>query len=386
MNQIGNYSITYNVTDGDGITADTTRQSYQVGSYGKLELSKNGVLSAFSRDGQSLAVFSTDVQLYRLGSDRSWSSNGSIATPVGSSVSSMKFSSDGRYIVIGMSLHLTIGLVRVYKENPLFENNWEQIGIDLFGLDYLGKFGHNVEINDSGSRIYVSAPEANTNGGTLFKAGFVKVYEWNGVFWVEENIIEGQNPSELLGTSISISKDGNILAIGSPGFTRTTIVNSIVSSVNVGKTSVYRYVNGTWEDYLGSVIDNGTEGARNAFSLSLSSDGRTLAVGSESNGGVRVYAISALNWRPIGSHISGNFGKTVSISDDATVVIGSENEYYGRAYIYTLTNDWTKSGITFDKVIVTGSGTNDFGKRVNVDSSGNFVCVDSAVDVRIYEI
>ena len=385
-NQNGNYSITYNVTDGDGISADTTRQSYQVGSYGKLELSKNGVLSAFSRDGRSLAVFSTDVQLYRLGSDRSWSSNGSIATPVGSSVSSMKFSSDGRYIVIGMSLHLTIGLVRVYKENPLFENNWEQIGIDLFGLDYLGKFGHKVEINDSGSRIYVSAPEANTNGGTLFKAGFVKVYEWNGVFWVEENIIEGQNPSELLGTSISISKDGNILAIGSPGFTRTTIVNSIVSSVNVGKTSVYRYVNGTWEDYLGSVIDNGTEGARNAFSLSLSSDGRTLAVGSESNGGVRVYAISALNWRPIGSHISGNFGKTVSISDDATVVIGSENEYYGRVYIYTLTNDWTKSGITFDKVIVTGSGTNDFGKRVNVDSSGNFVCVDSAVDVRIYEI
>jgi hypothetical protein len=385
-NQIGNYSITYNVTDGDGISAITTRQSYQVGSYGKLELSKNGVLSAFSRDGQSLAVFSTDVQLYRLGPDRSWSSNGSIATPVGSSVSSMRFSNDGRYIVIGMSLHLTIGLVRVYKENTLFENNWEQIGIDLFGVDYLGKFGHKVEINDSGSRIFVGAPEANTNGGTLFKAGFVKVYEWNGVFWDEKNIIEGQNPSELLGTSISISKDGNLLAIGSPGFTRTTIVNSVVTSVNVGKTSVYRYVNGTWEDYLGSVIDNGTEGARNAFSLSLSSDGRTLAVGSESNGGVRVYAISALNWRPIGSHISGNFGKTVSISDDATVVIGSENEYYGRAYIYTLTNDWTKSGITFDKVIASGGGTNDFGKRVNVDSSGNFVCVDSATDVRIYEI
>ena len=386
VNQIGNYSITYNVTDGDGISADTTRQSYQVGSYGNLELSKNGVLSAFSRDGQSLAVFSTDVRLYKLGPVRSWSSNGSIATPVGSSVSSMKFSNDGRYIVIGMSLHLTIGLVRVYKENPLFENNWEQIGIDLYGVDYLGKFGHKVEIDDSGSHIFVGAPEANTNGGTLFKAGFVKVYGWNGVFWAEENIIEGQNPSELLGTSISISKDGNILAIGSPGFTRTTIVNSIVTSVNVGKTSVYRYVNGTWEDYLGSVIDNGTEGARNAFSLSLSSDGRTLAVGSESNGGVRVYAISALKWRPIGSHISGNFGKTVSLSDDITVVIGSENEYYGRAYIYTLTNDWTKSGITFDRVITVGGGTNDFGKRVNVDNSGNFVCVDSAVDVRIYEI
>ena len=385
-NQIGNYSITYNVTDGDGISADTTRQSYQVGSYGKLELSKNGILSAFSRDGQSLAVFSTDVQIYRLGPDRSWSSNGSIATPVGSSVSSMKFSNDGRYIVIGMSLHLTIGLVRVYKENPLFENNWEQIGIDLFGVDYLGKFGHKVEINDSGSHIFVGAPEANTNGGTLFKAGFVKVYGWNGVFWAEENIIEGQNPSELLGTSISISKDGNILAIGSPGFTRTTIVNSVVTSVNVGKTSVYRYVNGTWEDYLGSVIDNGTEGARNAFSLSLSSDGKTLAVGSESNGGVRVYAISALKWRPIGSHISGNFGKNVSLSDDTTLVIGSEDEYYGRAYIYTLTNDWTKSGITFDRVITVGGGTNDFGKRVNVDSSGNFVCVDSATDVRIYEI
>ena len=383
--QLGSYSITYNVTDGDGISANTTRQQYEVGSYGKVTFSQSGTVSAFSRDGRSLAIFSTNVQLYKLGVDGSWESNGSISTPA--AVSSMKFSYDGRYIVIGMSSHFTVGLVTVYKENPLFENNWEQLGLDLFGTDYLGKFGHVVEINDFATHIFIGAPEANTNSGALFKAGFVKIYQWNGVFWEEEKIVEGLGPAELLGTSISISRDGNVLAIGSPGHTRTTIAeDGTVTSANVGKTSIYRYVDNVWESYGGTDIDDGTEGGRNAFSLSMSGDGKKIAVGSESGGGVRVYTIQGSRWSPFGSHIPGTFGKSVSLSDENVLVIGSDDESSGRAYVYTLKGDWSKTGTTFDQVIVAPSTLNDMGKRVNVNAFSTFVCIDSETEVRIYSI
>jgi hypothetical protein len=385
INQLGSYSITYNVTDGDGISANTTRQQYEVGSYGKVTFSQSGTVSAFSRDGRSLAIFSTNVQLYKLGVDGSWESNGSITTPA--DVSSMKFSYDGRYIVIGMSSHFTVGLVTVYKENPLFENNWEQLGLDLFGTDYLGKFGHAVEINDFATHIFIGAPEANTNSGALFKAGFVKIYQWNGVFWEEEKIVEGLGPAELLGTSISISRDGSVLAIGSPGHTRTTIADDgAVTSANVGKTSIYRYVNSVWESYGGTDIDDGTEGGRNAFSLSMSGDGKKLAVGSESGGGVRVYTIQGSRWSPFGSHIPGTFGKSVSLSNENVLVIGSDDESSGRAYVYTIKGDWSKTGTTFDQVIVAPSSLNDMGKRVNVNTLGTFVCIDSETEVRIYSI
>jgi hypothetical protein len=383
--QLGSYSITYNVTDGDGISANTTRQQYEVGSYGKVVFSQSGTVSAFSGDGRSLAIFSTNVQLYKLGVDGSWESNGSISTPA--AVSSMKFSYDGRYIVIGMSSHFTVGLVTVYKENPLFENNWEQLGLDLFGTDYLGKFGHVVEINDLATHIFIGAPEANTNSGALFKAGFVKIYKWNGVFWEEEKIVEGLGPAELLGTSISISRDGSVLAIGSPGFTRTTIAeDGTVTSANVGKTSIYRYVDNVWESYGGTDIDDGTEGGRNAFSLSMTGDGKRLAVGSESGGGVRVYTIQGSRWSPFGSHIPGTFGKSVSLSDENVLVIGSDNENSGRAYVYNLKGVWSKTGTTFDQVIVAPTTLNDMGKQVNVDALGTFACIDSETEVRIYNI
>lgn len=387
INQIGDYSITYDVTDTDGISSVTTRQRYEVGSYGKHTLSKNGTLSTFSRDGRSLAIFSTNVQIYKLDADGSWVSNGFITIPSGSPVTSMNFSFHGRHIIIGMSSHFTIGLVRVYKENTLFTGGWEQVGLDIFGVDYLGKFGHAVEINELGTRIFVSAPEANTNSGTLFRGGLVKIFKWDGTFWFEEKTFEGFSPAELFGTSITISTDGKVLAVGSPGYTRSTIAeDDTVTTVNVGKTSIYKFIDNVWEDYVGTDIEDGTEGARNGFSLSMSGNGKILAVGSESGGGVRVYSIGALRWSPLGSHISGSFGKSVSLSDDNTLVIGSENENYGRVYIYNLESDWSKSSPIFDKVIVAESDVNDMGKRVHVNASGTFTCVDSETEVRVYEI
>ena len=386
INQSGTYTITYNVSDSNNIPANQVRQSYEVGSYGQLSVTKTGYLSDLSKNGRNLAVFNTDIQTYGKELDGSWSNNGFITTPNGSAVTSMKFTSNGRHLVFGMASHLTIGLVRVYKRNTSFVNGWEQVGLDLFGVDYQGKFGHAVDINNDATRIIVSAPEANTNSGTILKAGSLKIYDLQENFWIQQTqIIEGLGASELLGTSISMSENGNIIAIGSPGYTNTTVSGNSVTSVNVGKTTVYNYTDNAW-GRVGNVIEDGTIEKRNGFSISLSNDGTTIAIGSENGGGVRVYRFVANSWIPFGSHISGPFGKSVALSGN-TVVIGSEAENNGRVYIYTYRgDDWSLSGDTFEKVIVAEGGTNDMGKFVAISDDRTLLSVVSQSDVRVYSI
>ena len=386
INQSGTYTITYNVSDSNNIPANQVRQSYEVGSYGQLSVTKTGYLSDLSKNGRNLAVFNTDIQTYGKELDGSWSNNGFITTPNGSAVTSMKFTSNGRHLVFGMASHLTIGFVRVYKRNTSFVNGWEQVGLDLFGVDYQGKFGHAVDINNDATRIIVSAPEANTNSGTILKAGSLKIYDLQENFWIQQTqIIEGLGASELLGTSISMSENGNIIAIGSPGYTNTTVSGNSVTSVNVGKTTVYSYTDNAW-GRVGNVIEDGTIEKRNGFSISLSNDGTTIAIGSENGGGVRVYRFVANSWIPFGSHISGPFGKSVALSGN-TVVIGSEAENNGRVYIYTYRgDDWSLSGDTFEKVIVAEGGTNDMGKFVAISDDRTLLSVVSQSDVRVYSI
>ena len=386
INQTGTYTISYNVTDANGIPADTTRQSYKVGSYGGLSTLKTGYLSTLSKNGQALAVFNTDIRVYKRELDGSWTSDGSISTPTGAIVTSMKFTSNGRHILFGMSSHLTIGLGQVFKRNTLFASGWEQVGLGIFGTEYLGKFGHGVDISDDGTRIGISAPEVNTNSGTILKAGSLKIYDLRNNLWVQQvQIIEGLTPLELLGTSFSMSRKGDIIAIGSPGYARTTITGNVVTSGNVGKVSVYLYKDNVW-GRVGNDIEDGTIEKRNGFSISLSNDGNSIAIGSETGGGVRVYRFQSKNWRPFGSHISGAFGKSVSLSGN-TVVIGSEDENNGRVYIYTYTgNEWSLSGDTFEKVIVAEGGTNNMGKSVTINEDHTLLSVTSQSDIRVYTI
>ena len=384
INQNGTYTISYNVTDGDGIPANTTRQSYNVGSYGNLVLLKTGYVSTLSKDGKTLAVYNTSVQIYKKELDGSWNESGNITTD--STVTSMAFTSDGRYIIIGSSSYLTIGIVRVYERTDSSENGWEQFGFEIYGVDYLGYFGHGVGINDDATRIIISAPESNTNSGTILKAGSLKIFDLQDNFWIQNTqVIEGLSPFELLGTSVSMSRKGDIIAIGSPGYVRTTVSGTTLTTSNVGKTSVYRYRDNVW-GLMGNNIEDGTIEKRNAYSISLSTDGNSIAVGSESGGGVRVYNFRGEDWRPFGSQISGTFGKSVSLSGN-TVVIGSEDVNNGRVHIYNFTDgDWSRAGRTFEKTIVAEGGTNDMGKNVNITSDGTSICVTSQSDVRIYSI
>ena len=376
-NSKGDYTIQHTLTDPvSGISADSKGQRYSVGTHGTLSFSELG--SVFAYNGSSLVFYDTAIRTYNIQADGSWSLYSTLTVP--STPTAMKLTSDGQFLVIGMSSHLTIGVTQVYKRNKTFQTGWEQVGFDVFGTDYLGKFGASVDINSDGSRIVVGAPEAGTS---LFKSGSVKIYDWSGFFWNQTKVIEGTITSEFLGFSVSFDGTGTSLAIGSPGHSITTIDGSTVTTTNVGKTSVYKL--GTSWNLVGSEIDDGPTGKRNGTSVSISQDGRTLAVGS-TLGGARVYELKTNTWTLKGSQILPNVGgKSVSLLENI-LAIGSEDEAGGRVYIYTYNgSEWSNATESFDKVVV-ADDTTLLGKQVALADSGTSLCAATHAGIRIYKV
>jgi len=172
--------------------------------------------------------------------------------------------------------------------------------------------------------------------------------------------------------------------VGSPGLTKTTVSGTTITTANVGKVSVYKLSGSDWQ-LSGSEIEDGTEGKRNGTSVSLSRNGKVLAVGSVLGGGVRVYTYGT-DWTLYGSHVQGSFGESVSLSSDGnTLVAGSKDENKGRVYKYTFGGDgWSRSTDTFDTIVAGEGSTTNLGKKVSLDGSGELLCVSSNTDVRIY--
>jgi hypothetical protein len=381
QNTEGDYTIQHSLTDAtSGISAEQKSQKFSVGSHGRLNFSKTG--TAFTFTGTSLVVFDTALRTYDIQTDGTWGLYSTLTVP--STATSIKMTKDGQFMVVGMSSHLTIGLVQVYRRNALFQTGWQQLGFDIFGTDYLGGFGAVVDINNSGTRIVVGAPQVTK---TIIKAGLVGVYDWSGFFWNRTKLFEGTLPNELLGFSVSLDSIGTTLALGSPGHSVTTISpGSNITTVNVGKTAVYKLGESDWT-LLGLEIQDGPVNKRNGTSVSLSRDGENLVVGSVL-GGARVYNLRNNDtWTVQGSQILPNIGgKSVSISGDkGLVAVGSEDEYGGRVYIFRYNQGWSNATETFDKV-VTEQDTSLLGKYVVFDDSGALLCLLTDTEVRIYGV
>ena len=143
---------------------------------------------------------------------------------------------------------------------------------------------------------------------------------------------------------------------------------------------------------VGSDIDGpGNRYDSSGWSVSLSSDGTRLAVGSTlhdsngyNNGLVRVYSESSGNWNQIGLDLAGedaqdNFGSSVSLSSDGTrVAVGAIYNKplgvnsRGAAYVYSESGgSWTQMGSDID-----GEADSDrFGFAISLSSDGTRVAI-----------
>ena len=283
------------------------------------------------------------------------------------------------------------GQVRVYYWDGF---TWAQRGADIDGEAAGDESGISVSLSDDGMTLAIGAyANAGVNG---VNSGHVRVYYWNGSAWSQRGTdIDGEAAGDYSGQSVSISSDGNVVAIGS----RWNSGNGVDS----GHVRIYYWNGSTWAQ-RGLDIDGEAGGDESGYSVCLSSDGNTLAIGAPHNdangtssGHVRIYFWNGSAWSQRGADIDGEAagdysGYSVSLSDDGmTLAVGAPykdgvngvNSGHVRVYFWDGFT-WAQRGANID-----GEAANDeSGKSVALSSDGSILAIgasgNSSGHVRIY--
>jgi len=235
---------------------------------------------------------------------------------------STSLSANGDVLVIGATKNYgngtNAGHVRVYAWNG---TAWVQRGLDIDGEAAFDESGFSISLSANGDILAIGAPLNSGNGA---EAGHVRVYAWNGTAWVQRGLdIDGEAIGDNSGSTVSLSTNGHVLAIGAP-------LND-GNGPDAGHVRVYAW-NGTAWIQRGVDIDGEAAGDQSGEAVSLSGNGDILAIGAPVNDGagtesghVRVYVWNGSAWIQRGRDIEGeaasdNSGYFVSLSTNGSVL------------------------------------------------------------------
>ncbi len=189
---------------------------------------------------------------------------------------------------------------RVYVWNG---NSWLQRGQDLVGDQY-DDFGYSVSMSGDGNTIAISSPQTDPVGNLSTHYGKTRIYEWQNGWNLKGNIIRGENIADFSGGDIQLSNDGNSIIIGSPG-------NSDAGR-SAGHARVFKWSGSSWFQ-VGNDIDGEAPEDKSGRAVSINSDGTIVAIGAPFNsdggnnaGHVRVYKWNGIVWFQEGMDIDGN--------------------------------------------------------------------------------
>jgi hypothetical protein len=168
------------------------------------------------------------------------------------------------------------GHVRVFRWN-IDDKMWQQVGADIDGESYYDESGSSVSLSDDGRIVAVGSPF--NNGGDYYN-GSVRVFKLDETTndWIKLGPdINGESYYELSGWSVSLSGNGQVVAIGAP-------FNKDVNAYYQGRVRVFRWSEkkGVWKQ-MGGDIDGEGYYDQSGSSVSLSDDGHILAVGAPFN-------------------------------------------------------------------------------------------------------
>tara|TARA_B110000238_G_scaffold60232_1_gene65832 strand:- start:433 stop:1941 length:1509 start_codon:yes stop_codon:yes gene_type:complete len=329
----------------------------------------------------------------KIGSDIDGEGSGDLS---GSSVS---LSSDGSNVAIGACGNdgnsFYSGHVRIYKN---IRDTWTQVGSDIDGEAAGDWSGNSVSLSSDGSTVAIGA---YNNGGNGFYSGHIRIYKNISGTWTQVGSdIDGEAADDRSGWSVSLSSDGSTVAIGASG--------NDGNGLDAGHVRIYKNISSTWTQ-VGSDIDGAAAGDWSGNSVSLSSDGSTVAIGAYNNGGngldaghVRIYKNIRDTWTQVGADIDGEAaddrsGCSVSLSSDgSTVAIGAtlndgNGSNAGHVRMYkNISGTWTKVGSDIDgEAAGDGSGfvsLSSDGSTVAIGASGNDGNGSSSGHVRVYSL
>jgi hypothetical protein len=299
--------------------------------------------------------------------------------------------------------------------------------------DYFGR----VSISEDGNTLAVGAVDEQSNAtgingnqldNSLFESGAVYVFVRSGAAWTQEAYIKPSNTgNDDFGGSVSLSDDGNTLAVGADDeSSNATGINGDQSDNSADRSgAVYVFVRSgtTWSQQAYVKASNTDINDSFGSRVSINSDGNTLAVtaydeqsnatginGDQTNnsvdyaGAVYIFVRSGTTWSQqayikasntgIAVLAGDEFGASLDLNADGNVlVVGAVNENGGSAgingdqsdlsksrsgavYVFTR-NNTTWSQQAYIKASNTDIGDN-FGDSVSISDDGNILAVGAA--------
>jgi hypothetical protein len=226
-------------------------------------------------------------------------------------------------------------------------------------------FGYSVALNGDGNTLAVGASNESSvatgiggdeTSNAATGAGAVYVFTRTGGVWSQQAYVKASNTGQTdrFGSIVSISDDGNTLAVGAyQEDSNATGINGAEadnSAGNAGAVYVFTRTSGTWSQQAYVKASNTAASDWFGLTISLSDDGNTLAVGAlleDSNvtgingdetstaasgsGAAYVFTRVAGVWSQLtyvkasNTAATDNFGRSISISGDANTLAVSAN-------------------------------------------------------------
>jgi hypothetical protein len=297
---------------------------------------KNGYSVSLSYSGDVLAVGAPDNDLNGIDSGYArvflWDSSewvqagGDIKGEAAADRSgySVSLSRTGARIAVGAIYNdgpngKNAGHVRVYEFNG---SVWDLLGDDIEGDYYDTHSGYSVSLNGAGDVVAIGSP--NSVEGT----GLLEVYYFDGAAWNKRTNgtpIHGSEYTDNFGHFVSISDDGNRVAVGAPNTDYRNITTN-VERIDAGRVKIFEWENGSWTQ-LGSDLDGDAAGDIYGYAVAISGDGRHVAIGGPKSSSGSLYAGEV---RVFEIHDNDNGNAFASPG-------GGGGESYRRKYLFVLT-------------------------------------------------
>ena len=307
-------------------------------------------------------------------------------------INSMALDASGEILVVGSPFNSDngafSGIAKVYDWDG---SDWLLRSIFEGALPETEGTGHAVALSADGNTLALGISYGRNSLG--YRCGIVNVMDWDGTDWIQRGAtIEGEGnasplfETDVFGSALSLSADGNFLIVGAQGNTPEVGVLQIS-----GHARVYEWDGSQWAQ-MGEDIDGEISLEVFGSSVSINDAGNVVAIGGrdrnllaadgtvdlQSVGYVRVLEWDGANWNPrgdtfFGTELGEKLGACVSLSSNGnTLCIGApqtNNPGYAKVFDWNGSN-WVQRGQS-----LVGANSAQAGSAVDLSSDGNIVAV-----------
>lgn len=388
----GSISTTVNDRFGYSLSSNYDGTSFIIGcpydNYPNSE-SNSGVAYVFDRVGVGFTQVGIITGLYANNSNDNfgWS---------------VAMSGDGLKMAISApsdttTVGINTGLVYLYDRSG---NNFNQVGIltGSYAIDFADRFGWAIDMSYDGNTIVVGAISDEFPSSANF-SGVAYVFTRSGLTFSQVGVLTGTYASNIVdyfGYSVSISSDGNYIAVGA-----IADEDNLSGIGDYGVSYVFKKIGSTYNNIVGILTspkpaNQKLAGDNFGNSIAISDGGKIVCVGATLDrttvGGVRsgvVYVFEYIDGKyyvidilqgTYSTDLGDSFGSSLSMSNDGKVIaVGADSderpgslESSGVVYLY---DRRTENYLGEDYVLV-GFTTGVYSKDLN-DKYGTSVHVSS---------